>query len=360
MIAKYEYHEFANLFPMMTASEAEALQKDMGENGFRAEYPVILHEGKILDGRNRYEAALVTDTQPVFVEFGGSDALGFVVASNLNRRHLSESQRMMVAGRLANMQLGDNQHTSGSANLPTLPSSPLVSQSQAASLLNVSERSVRTAKQVLTHATPEVIALVDSGELAASRAAVISKATPEVQQAAVEEIKAGKPHVAQNSGNNEWYTPEPFILAAREVLGQIDLDPASSEIANKTVGAAQYYTQMDNGLVKKWTGKVWLNPPYAANLIKAFCSKLVAHFREGEVSEAVVLVNNGTETEWFDTLSSVAAAVVFPRSRVKFLDPDGLPGAPLQGQAVLYFGGKGKQFVEAFRIFGDGWVPYGR
>jgi hypothetical protein len=54
-----------------------------------------------------------------------------------------------------------------------------------------------------------------------------------------------RPHVSQNSGENEWYTPANYIEASRMVMGSIDLDPASSETANRTVCATAYYTKVN-------------------------------------------------------------------------------------------------------------------
>ena len=155
-----------------------------------------------------------------------------------------------------------------------------------------------------------------------------------------------KPHVAYNSGNNEWYTPKEFIEAATAVMGCIDLDPASSEIANKTVCAKQIYTIEDNGLEKPWFGKVWLNPPYASDLIGKFSEKVVDEL--GNIKQAIVLVNNATETEWFYGMATNATAICFPKSRVKFYTPDGKTGAPLQGQAIIYFGENVNRFINVF------------
>ncbi len=157
-----------------------------------------------------------------------------------------------------------------------------------------------------------------------------------------------RPHVAQNTGKNEWYTPADYIALAREVMGGIDTDPATSEIANRTVQASQIFTVEDNGLTKQWSGRVWCNPPYAQPLITEFSEAIVSKYESGEIEQACVLVNNGTETRWFQRMLSTASAVCFPRSRIRFIDPDGNPGAPLQGQAVLYMGDNRETFAAIF------------
>lgn len=161
-----------------------------------------------------------------------------------------------------------------------------------------------------------------------------------------------KPHVAHNSGNNEWYTPKEYIEAARQVMGWIDLDPATSETANTVVRADEFYTAQDDGLAQEWTGKVWMNPPYSSDLIGRFAEKLCSHYEAGDVTEAIVLINNATETGWFQRMAQTAMCVCFPRTRVKFWKPDGETGAPLQGQAILYFGTKKADFAATFRPFG--------
>lgn len=160
-------------------------------------------------------------------------------------------------------------------------------------------------------------------------------------------------HVAQNSGENEWYTPPEFIEAARAVMGGIDCDPASSEIANKAVKAEKFFTAAQDGRDKDWGPRVWMNPPYAQPLIAEFSDGMASRFESGQVKEACVLVNNATETGWFQRMMSVAAAVAFIKSRVRFLDPEGnRSGAPLQGQCVLYFGENRENFYNEFSRFG--------
>jgi len=161
-------------------------------------------------------------------------------------------------------------------------------------------------------------------------------------------------HVSYNAGNNEWYTPKEYITSAIAVMGGIDTDPASSAAANEVVGAAQFFDAETDGLKQCWQGRVWMNPPYAGELIGQFASKLVEHFRAGDVTSAIVLVNNATETAWFCKIVEVASAVVFTRGRVRFWEPGGKLSAPLQGQAIIYLGPDRDWFLESFSVYGWG------
>jgi ParB family chromosome partitioning protein len=158
-------------------------------------------------------------------------------------------------------------------------------------------------------------------------------------------------HVGENSGENEWYTPAAYLEAARAVLGDIDLDPASTAVANEAVRASVFYDAAKDGLAYEWYGRVWLNPPYAQPLCARFCDHLLRELEAERVRAACVLVNNATETEWFQALGRGATAVCFPNGRVKFWHPE-RESAPLQGQAVLYFGEEEGVFREQFGRFG--------
>lgn len=193
----------------------------------------------------------------------------------------------------------------------------------------------------------------------AHRAEKLAEMSEEDFEGAIERTRAAgeritkaaleKPHVAHNSGENEWYTPPEILAAARKVMGGIDLDPASSHVANKAVRAKVYFTAEENGLEHRWLGRVWMNPPYAQPLISQFCEKLLHEAPK----QAIVLVNNGTETKWGQGLLERCDAVCFPSGRIRFVDVDGNPGgAPLQGQMICYFGPKVESFRVRFADFG--------
>jgi hypothetical protein len=198
MIAAMEFHPLADLFPLLAADEQRALTTDIMDHGLFA--PIMTFEGKILDGRNRYLACQEAGVEPVFKEYKGDDPLGYVVSLNMVRRHLNESQRAMIAARVANMRQGARTDLSPIGEK---------SQAQAASMFNVGKRSVERAGEVLDKGSPELIEKVEHGDLAVSAAASI--------------VREGRPATAFKPIFKPYVRPADKYLAAQEArLGPID------------------------------------------------------------------------------------------------------------------------------------------
>lgn len=215
-------HEYADLFPLVTGTDFEELKADISGKGLLE--PIWIYEGKILDGRNRYRACLETETKHKTQEYTGDDPLGFVISLNLKRRHLSESQRAMVAAKLANMPSG-YRSDSPPENLPKV-----ISQAQAAEMLNISDRSLRTAKKVEQNAVPTLIDKVQQGAISVSLAAdlselpkdrqteIVAMSDKEILQAA-KDIRTNK--AEERKKQNEELrrnTPKPEFTGAYDVI----------------------------------------------------------------------------------------------------------------------------------------------
>ena len=156
-----------------------------------------------------------------------------------------------------------------------------------------------------------------------------------------------------SSESVEWYTPAEYIEAARAALGGIDLDPATSEHANRTVKARHIFTREDNSLTKPWKGSVWLNPPYGDEDASTgeWVAKLVLEVSVGNVTSAVLLVNAVTDRKWFRPLWT-ADALCFTDHRIKFYTPNGTPKQPVSGNVFAYWGRAPARFRDAFSSHG--------
>lgn len=181
--------------------------------------------------------------------------------------------------------------------------------------------------------------------------------TPEMQRSEAQVLVAARlgkpaPHVTHNSGDNEWYTPAVYIEAARAAMGGIDLDPASCDTAQRTVRATTYYTAETDGLAQQWRGRAWMNPPYSGGAVTPFIDKILQSYAAGEVTGAVVLVNNATDTRWGQALIGASAAVCFHSGRIRFVKERGDFGVGLQGQMFAYLGGDVAAFRSQFERFG--------
>jgi N6-adenosine-specific RNA methylase IME4/anti-sigma28 factor (negative regulator of flagellin synthesis) len=179
-------HPLADIFPLLEGPAFDDLVADVREHKLRED--IVLHEGMILDGRNRYRACLQAKVEPRFRKFDPKmegDPLAYVISLNLKRRHLNESQRAMVAAKLATARHGGDRRSDQAANLP------VVSQEEAAKLMNVSERSVRSAVAVRNKGTPELKRAVEQGKIKVDAAAGLVKKDPKFVARVVEAVEAG-------------------------------------------------------------------------------------------------------------------------------------------------------------------------
>lgn len=157
----------------------------------------------------------------------------------------------------------------------------------------------------------------------------------------------------QNKGVIEWYTPAEYVDAARSVMDSIDLDPASNKLAQKVVKAGKFYSKDDDGLTKDWRGTVFLNPPFVAALAKAFITKLCESHQRGDVTQAVLLTNNNTDTAWWHEAAKCCACICFTEGRIAFYSPAGEIAQPTNGHTLFYFGRRLGEFQRQFKQFGS-------
>ena len=175
---------------------------------------------------------------------------------------------------------------------------------------------------------------------------------------------ASQTSIPSQTKSNEWYTPSKYIEAAREVMGSIDLDPASCELANQTVKASRYYTKEDDGLSQEWRGNVWLNPPFSTkaslrgmepgriqgSIIKLWINRVIAEYRQGNVSEAMLLTKTDMKANWFNALWEFP--ICFARDHLYFDRPGLAPEKHFFGTCFVYLGFNEQKFIEVFSQFG--------
>lgn len=198
-------HRFADIFPMIEGADAVALEGSMRQRGFDPRHPIMLLDGEILDGRNRYRAAKAAGVEPVFTNFEGANPLGYVVLANVLRRHLNESQRAMVGARIQSMYEADAKARQA-AHGGTAPGKPKdtggkiatsepdagKSREKAAAVVNSSARSVQSATAVIARGAPELIRAVDEGTIAVSAAVKLVERPKAEQSAIVARVVSGE------------------------------------------------------------------------------------------------------------------------------------------------------------------------
>lgn len=200
----YELHPLCTLFPRMGGSEFAALIADIRENGQRE--PIILHEGMILDGGNRYRACVEAGIEPQFMQFGGGNLVAYVLSANLHRRHMTAGQQAAIVASAQDwakaQTVGNPAFSAQSCNL-----APLATAATRAAESGASLRTQKMADKVAREA-PDLIKKVGHGEMSLP--------------AAVESITGKRPGAKAPAAEPEDFGPDAAEIAEAEAAEAAD------------------------------------------------------------------------------------------------------------------------------------------
>lgn len=155
--------------------------------------------------------------------------------------------------------------------------------------------------------------------------------------------------IHQDSGNFEYYTPSEITQMAREVMGGIDLDPASSSIANSKVGSKAFFSE--KGLERVWYGRVWMNHPFSRTNNPLWIRKLIDSYKTGIVEQACCITFAATSEVWFRPLLAYPQCFIHGRTHYSLPSGDKKVGAT-KGSVVTYLGPNVEKFKRVFSEIG--------
>ena len=167
----------------------------------------------------------------------------------------------------------------------------------------------------------------------------------------------GRVPTSKPRDSDSWFTPPEYLDSVRAVLGEIELDPFTSAEANEIVRATRIFTQEHSAFDHEWhrgkPARVFMNPPYSAGLCARAVNRFIDQLTLGHIEEGIVLVNNATDTRWFNALVGRCTAICFTHHRISFWNADKKHvSGNTRGQAFFYFGKRGKEFAGIFRKHG--------
>jgi hypothetical protein len=258
------WHPAATIFPMFPEAELIALADDIEKNGQRE--PILILDGKILDGRNRNLACKLKGIEPITqVVTGIDDPVFYVLSLNLHRRHLTPSQASMCAARareVYELQAKERQQASGGdqskkkiAVVENLPQPEAIKARDAAGkAFGVSGRSVDFAKKVIEKGIPELVKAVDEGRMAVSTAAVLASETEEVQREGIERH-------ANRGGSKPKKPPEKEVNRTPRPTGEYNLTEAfalsTADVAITQLRAIKVKNKFRNAAIDRV--QEWIN-----------------------------------------------------------------------------------------------------
>lgn len=222
-------------------------------------------------------------------------------------------------------------------------------------MLPTNERQVRPLTQIAPEQQPEVwqriVETAPNGKVTAAHVEQVTQSLyPTASPPAPEPAPAAPAaqSILLSSASQEWYTPAHIIDRVVEFFGEIDLDPCSNSHEAPNVPARVVYTKEDDGLVQPWAGRVYMNPPYARDVIGPWVQKLVTAYERGTIEAGIALVPARTDTAWFWSLWRFP--LCFVRGRLHFGSPDGTDNSATFPSVLACISGDVDEFA---RWFGD-------
>jgi ParB-like chromosome segregation protein Spo0J len=363
-----EQLELYQLMPPLTEEEYSALKADIRERGILV--PIELDElGHILDGHHRMRAwgelqdeGVTLPDYPRVVRGGMTEQekRNHVRALNLLRRQLSKEQRetQWAEMRKDGMTYQAIADASGVSENTVRNSVPQNCGTQPTTVTGKDGKKYPPKKKRKKKKPPQTSFFATS-EVAEKKAKAAAQKAAESDSSASQQTQV----TIFSSESKEYYTPPQYIEAARQVMGDIDLDPASNERAQEWINAGTFYTAGDDGLSQSWHGRVWLNPPYGTDKGQSnqgtWAQRLIEEYQAGNVTEGILLVKAALGYNWFEDLW-IDWPVCFARERLSFIKADGSSdGQSKMGTAFFYLGSNTKRFHEVFRSFGRVIMPEG-
>lgn len=334
------------LLPCLTDEEFAALKADIAQRGVMV--PVEFDEaGNVLDGHHRLLACAelgITDYPTVTREGMTEDQKReHVLALNLDRRHLTREQRReLIAELLRARPEASNRTIAEQVKVSPTTVGEVRQELEATVQIGQLERTIGKDGKTRPAHRPSPDDAQDDAE------ADFDDCQPDAHNFEQDDAQREPWQNIHLSKSNEWYTPEKYIASAVAVMGGIDVDPASNDCANDTVGAGTYYTAETDGLTADWPGRVWLNPPWGG-LQEKFVGRLMEQVAAGITTEAVVLVNaHSTDTKWFQPLWG--HTLCFTDHRINYYGTAG--SGSTHGSVFIYIGPRWKEFAEEFQQYG--------
>jgi len=341
--------EFESLITPLKPDEYAELEKSILEEGCRD--PIITWKGVIVDGHNRYTICRKHSLEFKTVERdfeSRDDAKVWMIRNQIGRRNLNNYERSRLALKmkpLISKKAKENLVTSTGGATPqpcqNSDKAAIDTKKELAKIADVSHDTISKVEFIETNADEETKEAVRSGKISINAAATYLR----VQ----EKIKPTAPLFTSDS--NEWYTPPEIVSSVLEVFGEVDLDPCSNSHVNPNIPAKRHFTKDDDGLSKSWGGKVYMNPPYGRD-VRQWVEKIYSEFKDGNVSEAIVLVAGRVDTQWFNILAKAGFIWCAIEGRLCFSNCEN--NAPFPSVVFFMSGDQGREqeFYWAFKKYG--------